>query len=210
MSELLPPGSSPAQPPTERNPVPLVIALIAAVLVLALAIGIPIALQAGSEPAPAGAANLDAVQAYSDLGNEHTIEEVHYPQSPPVGGPHDPVWLDCGVYDEPVRDENAVHDLEHGAIWLTHDPDLDPDDVAAMAARLGRNSIVSPYVGLPSPVVVTVWGRQLELDGSDDPRLGLFLAAYGDGHTSPEPFASCAGGIDNPGSEASSGSGLPV
>ncbi|MCW2768400.1 MAG: hypothetical protein JWO11_4359, partial [Nocardioides sp.] len=122
---------------------------------------------------------------------------------------HDPVWLDCGTYDQPVRDENAVHDLEHGAIWLTFDPGLDPDDVAAMAAKLGHNSIVSPYDGLSSPVVVTVWGRQLELDGSDDPRLGLFLAEYGDGHTSPEPFASCAGGTENP-DGGGGGGGVPV
>ena len=40
-----------------------------------------------------------------------------------------------------------------------------------------------------------MWGRQLALTGADDPRLRLFIAAFGDGHTAPEPFASCAGGI---------------
>ncbi|MCW2797783.1 DUF3105 domain-containing protein [Nocardioides sp.] len=216
MSTLLPPGPPPGSPPPgppaqdERNPAPLVIAGIAAVLVIALAIGVPIALR--SDPEPAGPANLDAVKVYGDLGNAHTIEDVDYPQVPPVGGPHDPVWLDCGTYTEPVRDENAVHDLEHGGIWLTYGAAVDEDDVTAMAAKLGHNSIVSPYDGLPSPVVVTVWGRQLELDGADDPRLGLFLAAYGDGHTAPEPFASCAGGTQDPGGGggASSGSGANV
>jgi hypothetical protein len=47
-------------------------------------------------------------------------------------------------------------------------------------------------------VVVTVWGRQLALTGADDPRLGMFVAAFGDGHTAPEPFASCAGGVRDP------------
>ena len=42
---------------------------------------------------------------------------------------------------------------------------------------------------------MTVWGRQLRLTGADDPRLPLFVAAFGDGHTAPEPFASCAGGM---------------
>ena len=42
---------------------------------------------------------------------------------------------------------------------------------------------------------MTVWERQLELTGADDPRLALFLAAFGDGHTAPEPLASCAGGL---------------
>ena len=45
---------------------------------------------------------------FEGLTNDHTDEDVDYPTSPPAGGPHDPAWLDCGVYDEPVRDENAV------------------------------------------------------------------------------------------------------
>ena len=43
-------------------------------------------------------------------------------------------------------------------------------------------------------MVVTVWGRQLDLTGADDPRLELFIDEYSEGVTSPEPFASCAGG----------------
>ena len=58
-----------------------------------------------------------------------------------------------------------------------------------------HDSIVSPYPDQEAPVVVTVWERQLALDGADDPRLELFVAEYGDGHTSPEPMVTCAGGI---------------
>lgn len=212
-----PPGYlPPAPPPREgRNPLPLVLAGIAAVLVVALAVAVPVVLSGDDDPDPASATdssssavpNLDAVRVYEDLGNEHVAGDVDYPQLPPVGGAHDPAWLDCGSYDEPVRDENAVHDLEHGATWLTYDPGLDPADVAALVAQLPQNSIASPYDGLPAPVVVTVWGRQLELDGAVDPRLGLFVAAFGDGHTAPEPFASCAGGLEDP---AGSGDGTQV
>ena len=46
--------------------------------------------------------------------------------------------------------------------------------------------------------VVTVWGTQLQLDGADDRRLGLFLEEYGDGHTAPEFGASCRGGTSDP------------
>ena len=140
------------------------------------------------------------MRSYAGLPNDHTEDDVDYEQAPPVGGPHDPVWLDCGTYDAPVRDENAVHDLEHGAIWISYEPGLSDDDVAALADSLPQNGILAPYDGLPAPVVVTSWGRQLRLDGADDPRLELFIAAYGDGHTSPEPFASCAGGVRETGS----------
>ena len=54
---------------------------------------------------------------------------------PPVGGAHDPEWLECGAYDAPVRDENAVHDLEHGTVWITYDGPARPADVAALERR---------------------------------------------------------------------------
>ena len=42
--------------------------------------------------------------------------------------------------------------------------------------------------------MITVWGRQLDLRSPGDDRLQLFLDEYGDGHTAPEPMASCEGG----------------
>ena len=151
---------------------------------------------AGDEQAPVG---LDDVLVVEDLDPEHRIDEdIEYDQVPPIGGPHDAEWLACGAYDEPVRDENVVHDLEHGTVWITHDPDLAADDLAVLEGLLPDNGILSPYPDLPAPAVVTVWGVQLELSGADDPRLPLFIEEYGDGSTAPEPFASCEGGVENP------------
>jgi hypothetical protein len=198
MSEV-PPGPPPE---ARRGRAPIVLAVLSAVLVVTLAVTVPIVVQqvrAERERQSAAATNLDDVETFEGLRNDHTEADVDYPMSPPAGGPHDPVWLDCGVYDAPVRDENAVHDLEHGSVWITYEPGLDGDDVATLAEALPDNGIMSPYADLPSPVVVTVWGRQLDLSGADDPRLGLFLAGFSDGHTAPEPFASCAGGTTEAG-----------
>jgi hypothetical protein len=128
-------------------------------------------------------------------GIPHTQADVDYTQTPPLGGAHDPAWLECGAYDEPVRDENAVHSLEHGTVWITHDPDLPAEDVDALAGALPEKGILSPYPDLPAPVVVSVWNRQLRLTGADDPRLAQFVDEFGDGSTAPEPFASCRGGV---------------
>ena len=141
---------------------------------------------------------LGAVTTYDRLSVSHTSGSVDYPTTPPVGGPHDPVWLECGAYDQPVRDENAVHDLEHGAVWIAYAPDLAPADVRTLEKQLPQDGIMAPYVGLPAPVVVSVWGRQLRLTGADDARLGLFIATFGHGETAPEPDASCAGGTRDP------------
>ncbi len=194
----------PEDPEGRRSRLPVLLAVLAAVLVLALAVLVPVVVNRVRESQePTGPANLDAVRVFEGLTNGHTDEDVDYPTSPPAGGPHDPAWLDCGVYDEPVRDENAVHDLEHGTVWISYRPDLDADDVSSLARALPDNGILAPYDDLSAPVVVTVWERQLLLTGADDPRLALFLAGFSDGHTSPEPFASCAGGIDGTGEEGS-------
>ena len=65
---------------------------------------------------------------------------MDYPTSPPAGGAHDAAWLDCGVYDEPIRDENAVHDLEHGTVWISYRPDLDDDDGVRWLVRCPRTA----------------------------------------------------------------------
>ena len=140
-------------------------------------------------------ATLADVEVYQDLSTEHVSGDMDYPQSPSVGGEHDQAWHECGVYDAPVREENMVHSLEHGTVWVTYQPGLFPTEIQDMVAQLPDDSVVSPYPDQDAPVVVTVWGAQLALDGPDDPRLALFVEEYGDGHTSPEPMVTCNGGV---------------
>jgi len=193
-------SSGPEPPRPSRAPV-IALAVIGVAIVVALAVAVPMLVS--EDPVPS---DLTAVKSYDDLSTDHTPDDVDYPQSPPVGGEHAPEWLECGAYDVPVRDENAVHDLEHGTVWISYDPALDKADVEALAELLPQNGIMAPYPGLDSPVVVTVWGRQLELDGADDPRLELFIRTYGGGETAPEPSVTCAGGIRDPqGGPGSSG-----
>ena len=179
-----------------RSPVLLVLSVVVSLVLLGGALAAPlIARVAGYE---AAAVDLGDVRTWKIEDTRHTDDDVDYPQTPPAGGPHAPVWLDCGVYDEPVRDENAVHDLEHGTVWITHDPSLSGRDLEELAEQLPDNGIMSPREDLPSPVVVTVWGAQLALDGARDPRLRLFLEEYGDGHTAPEFGVTCTGGTPDP------------
>jgi len=186
--------------PQRSTRLPLVLATVGAVLVLGAALAAPLVDEAlRGEEQVQRALDLSLVETWDITERSHTTDDVTYPQNPPAGGDHAPTWLACGVYDEPVRDENAVHDLEHGTVWITHDPGLSADDVDALATQLPDNGIMSPREDLPSPVVVTVWGAQLRLDGADDERLGLFLEEYADGHTAPEFGVTCQGGTPDPG-----------
>jgi len=149
---------------------------------------------------PAADGQIDGLVTFTDLARDHVDNEVEYPQLPPVGGAHDPAWLTCTgtVYTEPVRDENAVHSMEHGAVWVTYQPDLPEDQVAVLAGVVEGTpySLLSPYPGIASPVVLTAWGVQLGVESANDPRVEQFVAEYANGPQTPEPGASCDGGVE--------------
>ncbi len=149
----------------------------------------------------AGSTAPNGVTSYSNLSRSHTDEPVNYPQTPPVGGSHDPVWQNCGFYSKPVHNENAVHSLEHGAVWITYRPDLPGGQVETLRdlAQGQTYILVSPYPDLPSPVVASAWGKQLRLDSPSDSRLEQFVNTYRQGPQTPEPGAACTGGVGSPG-----------
>ncbi|WP_137121314.1 DUF3105 domain-containing protein [Segeticoccus rhizosphaerae] len=139
---------------------------------------------------------LAAVQTYQEQRG-HVTTPVDYAQTPPAGGEHAPVWLNCGVYDQPVPNENAVHALEHGAVWITYRPDLPQTQIQTLRKTIPDTyAVLSPYPGLDSPVVASAWGKQLKLTGADDPRLPAFIRAYRQGPQTPEPGAACTGGTN--------------
>jgi hypothetical protein len=140
----------------------------------------------GIAEAPAG------TQTYTITDASHTPDPVVYDQDPPVGGPHDPEWISCRIYASPVRNENAVHALEHGAVWITYDPNLDADSLSVLErfTERRREVLLSPYPGLSAPVVVSSWGTQLEMDSADSDLLDQFYRAFQD-RTAPETAATC-------------------
>ena len=81
---------------------------------------------------------LKAVKTYDYVGNHHTTDPVTYTETPPAGGPHDPVWEDCGVYTQQLRNENVVHALEHGTVWITYRPASRPPTCSPSRPRSAR------------------------------------------------------------------------
>lgn len=140
------------------------------------------------------------VQTFSVPGRNHSTSPVSYSQTPPVGGNHNPIWQNCGVYSQQLQNENAVHSLEHGAVWITYRPDLPADQVQKLRELTQKRSYVllSPYPGLEKPIVASAWGVQLQLDSADDPRLPQFISKYAQGPQTPEPGATCSGGLPSP------------
>jgi len=143
----------------------------------------------------------ERLQLYPDLEATHTESRVSYDQTPPVGGPHNPAWLNCGVYDEEQQDENAVHALEHGAVWITYDPATTSEDEIAALVDVAPDTytIVSPYPGIGDAFAISAWGAQLRFTDPEDPAVTDFLTQFWRSADSPEPSAPCTGAIDGHG-----------
>ncbi|GLZ39102.1 hypothetical protein Acsp05_27260 [Actinokineospora sp. NBRC 105648] len=142
---------------------------------------------------------IDGVTEQKYVAGQHvrTPQRVAYDHTPPLGGAHDAVWAACNgvVYAKAVRTEHLVHSLEHGAVWITYDPDkVRGAAVRTLAAKVDGEpyTVMSPYPGQPKPVSVQSWGKQLQVDGVDDARIDQFVqATRANPYLTPEPGASC-------------------
>lgn len=173
-------------------------------LVLVLVSGL---LYLGYGGAASAGSGIDGVRILPDLGREHQEGDLSYASLTPASGIHNPNWLNCGIYDEPVRTENVIHSMEHGAVWIAYQPDLAAEQVETLRNLVRREQsrkgerliLLAPLPGLERPIVATAWRAQLELDQADDERLVRFVQTYQRGPFYPEPGASCTfGGIGTP------------
>ncbi|MFC9290452.1 DUF3105 domain-containing protein [Streptomyces sp. NPDC057052] len=133
------------------------------------------------------------------LGRTHVTKSVGYPMEPPVGGDHNQAWMNCDgdVYTEALNNMNAVHSLEHGAVWVTYNSKAPKADVDALAAKVRKTpyTLMSPDDKQADPIVLTAWGHQRTVTGASDPNVGTFFEKYVQGEQTPEPGAACTGGL---------------
>lgn len=141
----------------------------------------------------------EGTESAGALEHDHVDGPVRYSVVPPVGGPHSKTWMNSGVYLKPVPSERAVHNLEHGAVWITYSPTLSPSSIATLtdfvthqkmitmspndpgaAFRANRYIDLSPWANdqLPSPIVISSWGYQLRVSSPTDLRLQAFVDLF--------------------------------
>ncbi len=133
------------------------------------------------------------------LGRNHVAKAVTYPMKPPVGGDHNQVWMNCNgdVYTEPVPDVNAVHSLEHGAVWVTYNDKAPAGEVSKLADKVKKTpySMMSPVKDQAGAIMISAWGKQVTVDSASDKRVSQFFTKYVQGPQTPEPGAACTNGL---------------
>ncbi|MFI7409952.1 DUF3105 domain-containing protein [Streptomyces sp. NPDC049627] len=133
------------------------------------------------------------------LARTHVETSVKYPVEPPVGGNHNRAWMNCNgdVYTKELRNENAVHSLEHGAVWVTYTSKASKADVAALAEKVKKTpyTLMSPDDKQKDPIMLSAWGHQRTVTSASDPNVDKFFETYVQGKQTPEPGAACTGGL---------------
>ena len=144
----------------------------------------------------AAAKAIPGVLFKKEPNHTHVAAPVKYNTSPPTGGNHSQVWADCSgtVYPNQIANENAVHPLEHGAVWITYRPGLAASSVAALAKLVtGQNyTFMTPYAGLKTPISLQAWNYQLFVNSASDKRIPEFIKALRNNPgTTPEYPGNC-------------------
>ena len=135
------------------------------------------------------------IEHFSISGSgEHTETDVDYETNPPVSGPHSQRWADCGTYSEPIADENQVHTLEHGAVGILYQPDLEESQIETIEEIVSeRDSHVfsAPDPDMNPNIAVTAWGHMMKLEEVDRAAITEFIEVFAQGGDAPEAFQDC-------------------
>ena len=130
----------------------------------------------------ATAEELPGVSKESNEGRGHVDSgtEVEYATATPTSGTHAEGAARCGILDQQIPNEFAVHSLEHGAVVIWYQPTLDDATVSRLrdiVNRFDHHVILSPNAQMTDPVVATAWLRLKAYDGADA-EIEEFISVY--------------------------------
>ncbi len=130
-----------------------------------------------SESRKPGEAVADQGALHIGIGQEHPP----YNSNPPTSGPHYAEPANWGLYDTPLPDEQLIHNLEHGGIWISYRDVANQELVNQLRDIVGNYSvkvIVTPRPQNDSEIAVAAWGRLLKLEEFDGSQIKDFIKAF--------------------------------
>ena len=125
------------------------------------------------------------------LGQEHIPVGASHPpynSNPPTSGWHYAEPAPWGMHQNELPDEQLIHNLEHGGIWISY---VGIDDATKSALEKIATSqikvVIEPRAKNDAPIILASWGRLLKLERFDEEAVLDFIKA--NRNRSPEPFA---------------------
>ena len=126
----------------------------------------------------------DESVTFSIAGSEHIpvgSPRPAYNSNPPTSGDHYDQAVRAQVYTQELPDENLVHNLEHGHIWLSYQDETDTatiDTLTEIQSQFPAWVVVSHRPENDDPVVAAAWGRMLPMEEADADAITAFILRY--------------------------------
>lgn len=147
----------------------------------------------------AGPDGEDFSVAYDIQGRDHIADGVDHPaynSNPPSSGWHYVSPARGGFYDEPLPDEQVIHNLEHGDVWIAYHPDVSEETKDALESFAEQYVVVSPRPENGGDISLVAWGRVDTFDVVDgvidEGRMRDFIKRYD--NRGPEKVRSVGSG----------------
>lgn len=121
--------------------------------------------------------------AYANQGRDHIeVDDEHnaYNSNPPTSGPHAGA-ITISSYTQQYPDENMIHNLEHGHIWLSY-RDAGDDEAIELLVGLQQQYpdrvVVTYRPENDNRIAAAAWTRLLTLDELDSEQIEAFIIRY--------------------------------
>jgi len=118
-------------------------------------------------------------------GRDHIgIGATHpaYNSNPPSSGSHYGEAAKAGFYDEELPDEQLVHNMEHGEIWISYRPEVGDKIIDELKKFAGSTVTVTPRSANDMDIALAAWGRLDKFNviegGLDKPRIENFITRH--------------------------------
>ena len=117
-------------------------------------------------------------------------QTVSYSTNPPTSGSHWTNPADWRFFDKSLPDEQLVHNIEHGGIWISY-KGLSSENIDRLKDIAKNNSnsvVVTNRENNDDSIVVVSWGRMMRLDEVDEALIQKYINTYI--NQSPEKLVS--------------------
>lgn len=118
------------------------------------------------------------------LDDKHLAQGEKNPNfnsNPPTSGRHAPAPVKNGVYDKELTDEQFVHNLEHGYIWISYKKEIGDEAINKLKDIVTKDDwkvVMAPREANDSRIALSAWGRLLKMDSFDQAKVEDFIKTY--------------------------------
>jgi len=127
---------------------------------------------------------VEGTQDFEIIGRNHISQGAPgsgYNSNPPSSGPHWASPAKNGFYDTSLSDEQLIHNLEHGHVWIAYKSDVS-DEVKNKLKEISQKEdwkvVVTPREANDAKIALVAWGRVLNMDQPDYGKVEDFIKTY--------------------------------